>query len=83
MLMFLNYMMGLKVVKIPSRGVREGEPPATSGVCQVRGRCWVLLAVGESPVARSEVLAHALREHCADALEQRYLPPAVRDLLGS
>lgn len=73
--------VGLRVVSIPARAAREGEPPASSGVCQVRGDLWVLLAAGESAASRSEVLARALREHCSEALERRYLPPAIRDLL--
>jgi hypothetical protein len=64
-------------------GSREVEPgiPIQSGVCRVRGVWWVVLA-GDDPVdAHVELLAGALRDHAADRLESRYLPPAVREVL--
>ncbi len=59
-----------------------GRDDATSGVCRLRGRVWVLLAVSDPPERRIGVLAGALREHAAAACEARYLPPAVRAALG-
>ena len=56
----------------------DGLAPATSGVCRVRGRVWVLLSRRETPNLQIRALANALREHAAPLLEQRYLPPAVR-----
>ena len=59
----------------------EGEPAASSGLCRVRGRWWVVVAASDPIEERIEVLSRALREHARDYLEGRYLPPAVRSLL--
>ena len=64
------------------RGIGPGGDVATaSGVCRVRGQWWVMLAEGDPLDARIAVLADALRTHAAAELEDRYLPPALRDLL--
>jgi hypothetical protein len=59
----------------------EGDPPARSGLCRVRGRLLLLLSAADPLDARIEAVAGALREHGASLLEQRFLPPAVRDRL--
>jgi hypothetical protein len=59
----------------------EGEPPARSGLCRVRGRLLLLLAAADPLDARIEAVAGALRAHGGSLLEQRFLPPAVRDRL--
>jgi hypothetical protein len=48
-------------------------------VCRVRGETWVVLSGSDSPADRIRVLAAALREHAGDWLEQRYLPPSLRE----
>lgn len=54
-------------------------PP--SAVCRVRGEVWVVLSEADLPADRIRVLCEALRDHAGDALEGRYLPPALRDRL--
>ena len=61
----------------------DGEPPMASGVCRVRGELWVLLSEADPFEHRIEVLAQALRSHASRLLEERYLPPAVRERLQS
>ncbi len=59
------------------------ERRVASGVCRVRGEIWIVLAADDPLAERIEVVAEALRVHAADYLESRYLPPAVRQRLGS
>lgn len=61
----------------------DAERRTGSGVCRVRGAVWIVLAADDPLSARIEVLAVALRTHASDYLESRYLPPAVRERLGS
>ncbi len=65
------------------RGAGEGavEPGAASGVCSVRGEVWVVLSASDPVADQLAVLSGALREHRAEFLEGRYLPPAVRESL--
>ena len=67
-------------VRVLSRA-GAGEVPPESAVCRVRGSLWVILSASDLPEQRIAVLAGALREHAGEALEGRYLPPAVRALL--
>ena len=69
---------GLKVRAIRPGTGADGDFPATSGVCRLRGKLWVLLAASEPVEAQTEVIARALRENCGEFLEGRYLPPAIR-----
>lgn len=62
-------------------GDAGGELPPQSAVCRVRERIWVVLAEVDPPERRLAVLAEAVRRHAGEALEGRYLPPAVRQLL--
>jgi hypothetical protein len=62
-------------------GDAGGELPPQSAVCRVRERIWVVLAESDPPERRLAVLAQALRRHAPEALEGRYLPPALRELL--
>ena len=65
-----------------ARGASDAGPLAASGVCRVRGETWVVL-IGDDPLAdRIAVLSGALREHAAEWLEGRWLPPALRERLG-
>ena len=69
---------GLDVRELRPRSGGEAEPGARSGACRVQGRVWVLLSPGDPLEDRIDVLARALAEHAPEALEGRWLPPAVR-----
>ena len=71
---------GLRVRPIRGAPASEGEPPAGSATCQVRGETWVVLSAADSVEERTSVLAEALRRHAGASLEARYLPPALRRL---
>jgi hypothetical protein len=58
----------------------EGAPPA-SGLCRVRGRLLLLLSAADPLDARIEAVAGVLRAHAGPLLEERFLPPAVRERL--
>ena len=59
----------------------ESELPLRSGLCRVRGR-WLLVVSASEPLeARIEAVAAALRQHGGAGLEERFLPPAVRERL--
>ena len=73
---------GVQVRVIP-RYAAEGDPPPRSGICRIRGVPWLLLASGEPLEDRIEAAATAVRVHAREALEERYLPPAVRERLDS
>lgn len=68
----------VRVVRIRPGG---DEPPVESAVCRVNGRMWVVLSDGDPVDAQLATIAGALRQHCGETLEDRYLPPAVRALL--
>jgi len=69
---------GLRVRSIRTGGRSDTEPPATSGVCILRGETWVMLSPAEPVEAQIDVMAAALRENCPNFLEERFLSPAVR-----
>lgn len=73
---------GLRVRPIRGSPAGEGEPAASSATVRVRGETWVVLSGTDSVEERIAVLARALREHAGPRLEQRYLPPALRQLLA-
>jgi hypothetical protein len=73
---------GIKVRVIPRSGAEFDLAPR-SGICRIRGAPWLLLAAGESLEDRIEAAATAVRVHAPQALEGRYLPPAVRERLKS
>jgi hypothetical protein len=70
--------VGLAVQRVGRQPVFEGLSPSCSGTCRVRGEVRVLLADSDPLEVRIEVLARALRELAGPALEERFLPPAVR-----
>lgn len=72
---------GLRVRPIRGAPASESEPAAGSGTVRVRDETWVVLSAADSVDERVAVLARALRQHAGEALEQRYLPPALRELL--
>jgi len=51
---------------------------ASSGVCRVHGAIWVLLDPADPVEDHIAVLVSALETHAPAFLEDRYLPPAVR-----
>ena len=58
-----------------------GEPVPTSAVCRVRDQVWIVLCAADPPERHLWVLAEALRSHRSAWLEERWIPPALRDLL--
>ncbi len=72
----------LQVREIRGSARSEFEPQAASGVCVVRGQTWVVLSGADPLAERIAFLARALRELRGAELEQRYLPPALRELLN-
>jgi len=73
---------GIQVRVIPRSGAEVDLAPR-SGICRIRGAPWLLLASGESLEDRIEAAATAVRVHAPQALEGRYLPPAIRERLKS
>ena len=73
---------GIQVRVIP-RSAAEGDPAPRSGICRIRGCPWLLLASGEPLEDRIEAAVMAVRAHAPEALEGRYLPPAIRERLNS
>jgi hypothetical protein len=73
---------GVKVRVIP-HSAGEIDPAPRSGSCRIRGDPWLLLASHESLEDRIEAALAAVRAHALEALEGRYLPPAVRERLDS
>jgi len=59
----------------------EAEPLLASGLCRVRGRLVLVLSAGEPIEARIDAVADALRRHGGALLEERFLPPALRERL--
>ena len=70
---------GLRVRAIRPGSGADAEAPATSGVCRLRGVLWVMLATSEPLQDQTDVISRALREHCREFLESRYLSPALRE----
>jgi hypothetical protein len=56
----------------------DGLGPSASGACVLRGRRLVLLCAADPLERQLEILARALREHAGEALDGRFLPPALR-----
>jgi len=68
----------VRSVRAPAVG---DEPPVSSAVCRVKGRVWVVLSQADPVDVQLAVLAGAIRREAAGALDERYLPPALRALL--
>lgn len=71
----------LEIRSIGLRSQPAGEAPPTSAVCRVRDAVWVVLCAADPVERHIAVLAEALRDHRADWLEERWLPPALRAIL--
>jgi hypothetical protein len=76
-LLELAQELGLEVRRIGAT-VPDGLAPAASGTVRLRGRVLVLLSAGDPLERQADVLARALQAHAGDALEMRFLPPAIR-----
>ena len=72
----------LEVRRLPPDASFEGLAPTASGACVLRGRRMVLLCAVDPPERQVEVLARALADHAGEALERRFLAPALRDCLA-
>ncbi len=70
---------GLEVRTVGQGGGGDLDTPAASGTCRVRGAVWVVISARDPIELRLEVLARALRTHASALVENRYLPPAVRE----
>jgi len=72
-------------VELEVRAVRvggaDGEPPVSSGAVRVKGRVWVVLSDSDPADVQISVLASALVAHAGEALEERWLAPALRAVL--
>jgi hypothetical protein len=62
-------------------GSGESDLPPRSGLCRLRGSLVLVLSTAEPLEARIEAAAAALHAHGAALLEDRFLPPAVRERL--
>lgn len=71
---------GLEVRPV-GNALDAGLPQPGSGVVKLKGRVFVMLSSIDPVAIQLRVLADALREHAADFLEDRHLPPALRELL--
>lgn len=72
---------GLEVRVAGAGSHGASELPTASGVCRVRDATWVVLSQSDSVDVQLDVLAGALRSYASALLEERYLPPAVRQRL--
>ena len=81
-LLALARSAGFGIRRSGGRIAGETDLPLASGVARVRGEVWVVLSSADSVAERNEILVEALKTHAAEMLEERYLPPAVRERLG-
>lgn len=70
--------LGLRVDRVAAQPPLEGLAPGSSAACTLRGQTLVLLSDSDPLAVRVALLAHTLVRDCGDALEGRFLPPAVR-----
>jgi hypothetical protein len=73
--------VGMRVDGLPGRGLEDGMAPPASARCRLRGETWVMLAPGDPATRWIAVLGEGLREVTGDALDARYLAPAVREAI--
>ena len=66
-------------ISVRPLGVSPTDPLAGSGLCRLRGRLVLVLSAAEPLDARIEAVADALRRHGGALLEERFLPPALRE----
>jgi hypothetical protein len=61
------------------RAAASSEAALESALCRVRGQLWLVLVPADPVEHRIGVVVRALREHAPALLEERWLPPAVRE----
>ena len=71
----------LEVRSVRGPAVEDGLP-TTSAICRVYGATFVVLSSSDAVEDQIAVLAEALRAHAPLLLEERFLPPAVRECLA-
>lgn len=72
--------VGLEVRAVRVGGA-DGDSPVSSGVVRVKGRVWVVLSDSDPSDVQISVLASALAAHAGEALDERWLPPALRAVI--
>ena len=73
--------VGLRVERVASQPALEGGTPGASAVCKLRGETVVFLSTSDPLSTRIRLLARGLRQHSGDALDERFLAPALRACL--
>lgn len=73
--------VGLRVERVAAQPALEGLSPGSSAVCRLRGQTVVFLSDSDPVATRVRTLARGLRDHSGEALEERFLPPALRACL--
>ncbi len=73
---------GLEVRRVGAPRSDLDAPLVQSSTCRVRGRVFVVLSGADPVDVQIDVLAAAIRAHASGLIEQRWLPPAVRQKLG-
>jgi hypothetical protein len=68
----------LEIRILRARETGDSEFPPTSAFCRVKGRAWVVLSPRDPITFQLRVLGGALFSHAGAQLEDRYLPPALR-----
>jgi len=74
--------LDVEIRELPPGTTGVGERPARSGAGRLRGRVIVALAEDDGLEDRIRLLAGVLRTVGGEALERRWLPPALRACLG-
>ena len=79
-LLTLAHEVELEVRVLRGQNNPESDFAPTSACCRVKGRVWVVLSPNDPVDLHIDVLAGALRSEAGSELEERYLPPAIRQL---
>jgi hypothetical protein len=83
LLLDLTREAGIEVKLVGASARPEFEVPSSSALCRVKGKAWVVLDRSDPVEVQLDVLAQALRSEASEWLEGRYLPPAIRERIGS
>ena len=75
--------VGLRIERVAPQPALEGLSPGSSAVCRLRGQTVVFLSDSDPLTTRVHILARGLQDHCGEALDERFLPPAVRACLDA
>lgn len=75
--------LGMDVRRHKLRRVGTDEPLPRTGLCRVRGEAWLLVMEHEPIEDRIAAVAEALRESASEQLEERYLPPRIREAIDA